>query len=101
METNIKISEFIGMQQTNIGWFDAEEVLKLTHTTDNTFDVLLFDKSYDWLMGAYRVCLSICHENMLCEWENSFAYSFLSGEISILYKDLVDFIDFCLVNGVK
>lgn len=49
-QKNRMIAEFMGMQLTNIGWFDNEEVLKLSHTMDNTFDELLFHTSWDWLM---------------------------------------------------
>jgi hypothetical protein len=47
---NELIAEFMGMQKTNAGWYDAEENLPLGYTTDNTFDELLFNKSWDWLM---------------------------------------------------
>lgn len=49
-EKNILIAEFMGFQKTNIGWYDFEESLNLPNTIDNTFDNLLFDKSWDWLM---------------------------------------------------
>ena len=49
-KNNRLIAEFIGMQETKIGWYDAEENLPLGYTTDNTFDELLFNKSWDWLM---------------------------------------------------
>jgi len=52
-ENNIKIAVFIGMQSTNLGWFDAEEVL-VNVEKDNTFDEmeLKFDKSWDWLTAV-------------------------------------------------
>ncbi len=49
-EKNGMIAEFIGMQQTKVGWYDNEGVLKLPYTGDNTFDDLWFDRSWDWLM---------------------------------------------------
>lgn len=49
-EKNVMIAEFIGMQQTKVGWYDNEGVLKLPYTGDNTFDDLWFDRSWDWLM---------------------------------------------------
>lgn len=49
-EKNAMIAEFIGMQQTKVGWYDNEGVLKLPYTGDNTFDDLWFDRSWDWLM---------------------------------------------------
>jgi hypothetical protein len=50
LKNNILIAEFMGMQKTAIGWYDNEEVLKLPYTSDNTFDELLFHKSWDWLI---------------------------------------------------
>ena len=49
MENNKLIAEFIGMQKTDLGWFDNEEVLKLS---DNTFDNLLFNTDWNWLMSV-------------------------------------------------
>ena len=47
---NKLIAEFMGFQETKIGYYDYEEVLTLLYTFGNTFDYLLFDKSWDWLM---------------------------------------------------
>jgi hypothetical protein len=53
-ENNIKIAVFIGMQDTKLGWYDAEEVLSQVDIDDNTFDEwdLKFDKSWDWLTAV-------------------------------------------------
>jgi hypothetical protein len=51
-EKNIIIAKFIGMQETDLGWFDAEEVLKLPNNKDNTFDELMFDKDWNWLISV-------------------------------------------------
>jgi hypothetical protein len=52
MENNNKlIAEFLGFQQTNIGWYDSEEVLLITER-DNTFDDLKFNTDWNWLMEA-------------------------------------------------
>jgi hypothetical protein len=50
-ENNIKIAKHIGMQETPIGWYDADEVL-IQAEQDNTFDSLKFDKSWDWLLAV-------------------------------------------------
>lgn len=47
MKDNKLIAEFMGMQHTDIGWYDNEETLQLQN---NTFDELQFHKSWDWLM---------------------------------------------------
>lgn len=46
-ENNKLIAEFMGMQHTDIGWYDNEETLQLQN---NTFDELQFYESWDWLM---------------------------------------------------
>jgi hypothetical protein len=48
-ENNKLLAEFMGFQQTNIGWYDAEEVL-LRSEIDNTFDNLKFHTDWNWLM---------------------------------------------------
>jgi hypothetical protein len=47
MENNKLIAEFMGFQETSIGWYDADECL---HEKDNTFDTLRFDVDWNWLM---------------------------------------------------
>lgn len=62
-DTNTKENEmialFMGMQKTYLGWFDNEGWLKLPNSNDNTFDELLFDKDWNWLIPVidkiYRV----------------------------------------------
>ncbi len=58
-ENNKLIAEFMGMQNTPIGWYDNEGNLKLSYTKDNTFDDLLFDTSWDWLMPVYHKCIDV------------------------------------------
>lgn len=63
METsknNELIALFIGMQPTSLGWFDSEEILQLKNTKDNTFDELLFNKDWNWLMSVVRF---MCNED--------------------------------------
>lgn len=47
MENNKLIAEFMGFQETSIGWYDADECL---HEKDNTFDTLKFNVDWNWLM---------------------------------------------------
>ena len=54
---NIMIAEFLGFQKTFNGWFNNEEIN--IGETDNTFDVLLFDTSWDWLMGVIQTILDL------------------------------------------
>lgn len=53
-ENNKMIATFMGMQSTNIGWYDAEEVI-CDPSGDNTFDDLLFDTDWNWLMSVIDV----------------------------------------------
>ncbi len=47
---NELIAELIGMQKTDIGWFDYNELLNTGN--NNTFDELLFHEDYNWLIPA-------------------------------------------------
>lgn len=49
IENNKLIAEFLGMQKTDLGWFDNEEVFSDTER-DNTFDDLKFHRDWNWLM---------------------------------------------------
>jgi hypothetical protein len=51
MEENKLIAEFMGFQQTNLGWYDAEETL-INVESDNTFDTLKYDTDWNWLMAV-------------------------------------------------
>lgn len=59
---NIFIAEFIGMQKTDLGWFDNEEVLQNTDG-DNTFDKLLFDTGWNWLMAVIDNIEEMCYKS--------------------------------------
>ncbi len=69
-EKNKLIAEFMEFQKTNIGWYDSEDSLSLSYTNDNTFDTLLFDKSWDWLMPVVEKI------NHLTDDNDKFLYNF-------------------------
>jgi hypothetical protein len=52
-----------------------------------------YHSSYDWLMPVVNKCLKICHDNMLNEWENSFADKFMTAAFEPLYNEAVEFIN--------
>jgi len=58
-ETNEMLAEFIGLQKTDIGWYDNDEVMSeyMCHMVGggNTFEELQFDRSFDWLMVVVAV----------------------------------------------
>jgi hypothetical protein len=53
-DTNELIAEFMGMQDTDLGWYDSEEAMSEYACQivggGNTFEVLQYDRSWDWLM---------------------------------------------------
>jgi hypothetical protein len=60
MENNKLIAEFMGFQETSIGWYDADECL---HEKDNTFDTLRFDVDWNWLMPVVEKIESIVFDD--------------------------------------
>jgi len=58
MKNNKLIAEFMGMQDTPIGWYDNEEAFpNLLKTEGNTFDNLLFHSDWNWLMPVVNKCM--------------------------------------------
>lgn len=80
-QNNILLAEFLDMLTTDSEGNIKEDV--------NSFK---FHTSWNWLMPVVHRCLMIAHEEMLHEWENSFADVFLSASIDIMYKETVDFV---------
>ncbi|MCP3682376.1 MAG: hypothetical protein GY861_06760 [bacterium] len=63
-ENNKLIAEFMGMQHTDIGWYDNEETLQLQN---NTFDELQFYESWDWLMPVVEKIENLGYEFFIVE----------------------------------
>jgi hypothetical protein len=99
METNNKLlAEFMGFQQTNIGWYDAEEVL-LRAERDNTFDNLKFHSDWNWLMQVVEkieslgVVVEIRENVCYIETTPTDYYSELEDtKIQATYNACVDFV---------
>jgi len=56
-EPNKLIAEFMGMQDTDLGWYDSENVMSeyaCQIVGGNTFEVLQYDRSWDWLMPVVK-----------------------------------------------
>ena len=52
-KNNAMIARFMGIQDTDIGWYDCEDVMpECVHIQEggNTFENLLFHKEWNWLM---------------------------------------------------
>jgi hypothetical protein len=84
IENNIKIALHIGMQKTNIGWYDNEEVL-YNAEEDNTFDVLRFDIDWNWLLAV------VSHLSLEHDRNNNLDFDVVCYEVSdaVLEDDLV------------
>jgi len=98
LDKNIAIAEFIGMQKTSLGWYDAEEILSLHYTTDNTFDRLLFDVSFDWLIPVGLKCSNLACLAEMDEWDYGIMNAASTFNIKILFKEIFDFITFYKKN---
>ena len=103
MKDNKLIAEFIGMQNTNIGWYDAEEALpNIVRDTfqGNTFDHLLFHESWDWL----KPVIADIKDNSLNEYHliDKIDQADISGDRDATYKAVVEFIKFTIkTNKMK
>lgn len=91
-EKNTLIAEFMGFQKTNIGWFDNEGVLDLPYTEDNTFDVLLFDKSWDWILP---VVTKLFTQNDFWRSDNGMRMNdaILALNLEVLFNEIVRVIE--------
>lgn len=89
-EGNLLIAKFIGMYETELGWFDYEEILKLPNTTDNTFDKLLFHEDWNWLMSVidYIKCIGIEEYHLLDKIDDNL----IICELEETYKSVISLI---------
>ena len=59
-DSNKLIADFMGMQDTDLGWYDSEEAMSEYACQmvggGNTFEVLQYDRSWDWLMPVVQKC---------------------------------------------
>lgn len=90
-QENIIIAEFIGMQKTELGWYDAEEVLVLPNiNNDNTFDVLMFDKDWNWLISVVNYIRlndeNLYEDNLFYETSDSVMDNDLTRAINAIVK---------------
>lgn len=94
-DDNVKIALYFGFQMTTLGWFDNNEVLQLPYTTDNTFDKLLFDVSFDWLIPIVEELFQ--DENFTDDYEIQHSMkindALLTLNIREIYDIVIDFIN--------
>lgn len=104
---NILIAEFMEFQKTTYGWFDSESYLKLPYTIDNTFDELLFNSSYDWLIPViYKIDTTINDGEMdgndiFKDWFGCVNDAMCSRDIEDMYIFVIDFIEWYNLNNIK
>ena len=112
MKKNEIFAEFIGMQKTDLGWFDYEEVLNTKGS--NTFDELLFDQSWDWLMAVVRKVEELgyevlimgisCSVNKVLDRDNpivTWVCGDKSNKIGLVYTTMFEFIKWYNQNHSK
>jgi len=94
-ENNIKIANYIGMQKTDLGWFDSDEVLTLPNKSNNTFDELMFDKDWNWLLSVTYFLNGLFEQNNL-DFElltYKLQDSTIDNNITMAYDEIIKFID--------
>ena len=87
------IAEFMGFQQTNIGWYDAEEVL-LRSEIDNTFDNLKFHTSWDWLMPVVDTIYNTGMDEQTTNEIGDITHALLDINIQSTHDAVISFIEF-------
>jgi len=92
MKDNRLIAEFMGMQHTDIGWYDSENVMSeyaCQMVGGNTFEELQYDRSWDWLMPVVETC----YHNGAEEQEiGDITHALLDCDLKNLYDAVVEFI---------
>jgi hypothetical protein len=92
MRDNKLIAEWMGMQRTDIGWYDNAESLPphvYTSNGGNTFDEheLQYHTSWDWLMPVVEKCLTTGDSN-----HYKLNDALLTCNIKEVYAQVVEFI---------
>jgi len=88
MKDNKLIAEFMGMQHTDIGWYDNEETLQLQN---NTFDELQFHTSWHWLMPVVDKIEDYLSDNV--GKVGYFDECLSSNDLEVRYNAVVEFIN--------
>jgi len=98
LENNKLIAEFMGMQDTDLGWYDSVEAMSeyaCQMVGGNTFEELQYDRSWDWLMPVIERCL-VGEAEQSEEVSNTaiknIYESICNQDIHFAYKSVVEFI---------
>lgn len=93
---NQLIAEYIGMQYTNLGWYDSEEVLSgAMNEGVNTFDLLRFDIHWDWIISVYKHSADKRNEPL------AYYIGWISDEYMQGSMDSIDDFNQGIVNHIK
>ena len=91
LDNNILIAEFMGMQVTDLGWYDSEEAMSEYACQmvggGNTFEVLQYDRSWDWIKPVVET-IEQAHEGVPQE----LIHLSLFSTIDEVYNAVVEFI---------
>lgn len=89
-KNNAMIARFMGIQDTDIGWYDCEDVMpECVHIQEggNTFENLWFHKEWNWLMPVVEKCLTTEDSN-----HYRLNNALLNCNAEEVYKAVVEFI---------
>jgi hypothetical protein len=93
MNDNKLVAEFMGFQETDIGWYESNDgwFIGLSNSS-NTFDEyeLSFDTSWDWLMPVVNKCLKTGDNTD--KWDDVYS-AVCTIDIKEVYKAVVKFIE--------
>jgi hypothetical protein len=91
MKDNKLIAEFMGMQETNLGWVDGRRHI----LNDDSMSPLLFHTSWDWLMPCLQKILDLTFSDDEKETSDSEYFYLIRDcvpDINHTYKAVVEFI---------
>ena len=93
LDNNILIAEFMGMQVTDLGWYDSEEAMSEYACQivggSNTFEVLQYDRSWDWLIPVVDSCFDVAEDGDMVEIMHHLQVA-VKDEV---YREVIQFID--------
>ena len=102
MNNNKLIADFMGLHNqiklidNRYSWNDSPFFYMTDDSKDRVMEGIVeyskYHTSWDWLMPVVHKCLSVCHNEMLNEWEESFADKLFTLSIESMYQETVEFI---------
>ena len=101
-QNNSIIAKFMGMQETHLGWYDAEKSIPLP-TMEVTFEFLEFHLDWNWLMPVVEAIEGMGYNTELVYrpddgghcmyiYDSPVFSSQMGGKMEAVYKAVVEFI---------